>query len=264
MASHGHHQPAHLPAGSGPPTESTHSVANDSPETYGQWWAILECLSRPALFEAATTFCAGLISIARATSQMEAQTTRLRDTLMGDPRYASQLPDPTFAQLDLLCTRPVSAVPILHGVQSILNHTAEVLADEYATSLQSAFVLATERRRRDAEMDRARGNSTATALVRLATQARARAKARQRSRPPTAVKASAVATAATVLSPAHFGEYVGGPATWKPRYTHRLPRCGVRRRRRWADACHPWFAIFVEGSADNEKKDDGDVKRARD
>ena len=50
----------------------------------------------------------------------------------------------------------------------------------------------------------------------------------------------------------------------RPRYTQRLPRCGVRRRRRWADACHPWFAIFVEGSADNEKKDDGDVKRARD
>ena len=39
----------------------------------------------------------------------------IKSSILGD----NGLPDPTFAQLDLLCTRPVSAVPIVHGVQSI-------------------------------------------------------------------------------------------------------------------------------------------------
>ena len=92
MASHGHHQPALLPAGSGPPTESTHSVANDYPETYGQWWAILESLSRPALFEAATTFCAGLISISRATSHSNGSAD---GTLTGHPHGGPAVRKPT-------------------------------------------------------------------------------------------------------------------------------------------------------------------------
>ena len=55
-------------------------------------WTILECLSRPALLEAATTFCAGLISISRATSHSNGSAD---GTLAGHPHGGPTVRKPT-------------------------------------------------------------------------------------------------------------------------------------------------------------------------
>ena len=88
------------------------------PETYGQWWTILEALPREALFEVASTFCAGLISLSRTTEQMEQQNVAIREEFQ---RTAGGPDAPSSALLQ----RPVSATPILRGVETILEHAAE-------------------------------------------------------------------------------------------------------------------------------------------
>ena len=110
------------------------------PETYGQWWTILEALPREALFEVASTFCAGLISLSRTTEQMEEQNVAIREEFQ---RTAGGPDAPSSADLQ----RPVSAIPIFRGVETILEHAAVLAADPYADAVQSQLARVTGCRR---------------------------------------------------------------------------------------------------------------------
>ena len=107
------------------------------PETYGQWWTILGALPREALFGVASTFCAGLISLSRTTEQMEQQNVAIREEFQ---RTAGGPDAPSSALLQ----RPVSATPILRGVETILEHAAVQAADPYAEAVQSQLARVTE------------------------------------------------------------------------------------------------------------------------
>ena len=97
----------------------------------------MEALPREALFEVASTFCAGLISLSRTTEQMEQQDVAIREEFQ---RTAGG-PD---APSSSLLQRPVSATPILRGVESILEHAAVQAADPYADAVQSQLARVTE------------------------------------------------------------------------------------------------------------------------
>ena len=92
-----------------------------------------------ALFGVASTFCAGLISLSR-TEQMEQQDVAIREEFQ---RTAGGPDAPSSALLQ----RPVSATPILRGVETILEHAAVQAADPYADAVQSQLARVTECRR---------------------------------------------------------------------------------------------------------------------
>ena len=107
------------------------------PETYGQWWTILEALPREALFVVARTFCAGLISLSRTTERMEEQNVAILEEFQrtaGDPDALSSA----------LLERLVSAMPIFRGVEAILEHAAVQAADPYADAVRSQLARVTE------------------------------------------------------------------------------------------------------------------------